>query len=256
MTEPLISFTRTLAPDGPPLIVTVSQSDAIRETARHHHSCGQLLGAEDGLLTVDAGDYRWVVPATHAVWIPPDVSHGLRSHGPYSGWSIYVSATLCSELTDKPAVLSITNLLREAITRAASWENAELNAPQKRLAGVILDEIGSLPEVDLGLPMPQDVRLVRIAQALSDNPNDDRGLKEWAVWAGISSRTLSRRFNAETGFTFNEWRQRIRLLKALELLASGKQVTTVALELGYNNVSAFIALFRRVFGTTPARFKV
>ena len=167
-----------------------------------------------------------------------------------------MSATVCSELTDKPVVLSITNLLREAIKRAASWENAELNAPQKRLAGVILDEIGSLPEVDLGLPMPQDVRLVRIAQALSDNPNDDRGLKVWAVWAGISSRTLSRRFNAETGFTFNEWRQRIRLLKALELLASGKQVTTVALELGYNNVSAFIALFRRVFGTTPARFKV
>ncbi|KAF3372100.1 AraC family transcriptional regulator, partial [Enterococcus faecium] len=49
----------------------------------------------------------------------------------------------------------MTNLLREAITRAAAWQGVELNASQKRLAGVILDEIGSLPRVNLGLPMPQ-----------------------------------------------------------------------------------------------------
>ncbi|HDS6532796.1 TPA: AraC family transcriptional regulator, partial [Klebsiella aerogenes] len=66
----------------------------------------------------------------------------------------------------------MTNLLREAITRAASWKDVNLNAPQKRLAGVILDEIGSLPEVNLGLSMPQDIRLLRIAQTLSDNPDD------------------------------------------------------------------------------------
>jgi AraC-like DNA-binding protein len=31
-------------------------------------------------------------------------------------------------------------------------------------------------------------------------------------------------------------------------------VTTVALELGYDNVSAFIAMFRRTFGVTPGRY--
>ncbi|MHC0466841.1 MULTISPECIES: AraC family transcriptional regulator [Kosakonia] len=256
MTDPLILFPQTLFSNGHTLIVTALQSGAIRETPRHHHTCGQLLGAEHGLLTIDAGNCRWVVPATHAVWIPPVVPHGLRSHGPYSGWSVYISPAACSKLPVQPAVLSITNLLREAITRAASWKNEELNAAQKRLSDVILDEIGSLPEVNLGLPMPQDARLLRVAQALSDSPDDDRRLEEWASWAGVSSRTLTRRFSAETGFSFNEWRQRIRLLKALELLAAGKQVTTVALELGYDNVSAFIALFRRVLGTTPARFKV
>nr|WP_232368639.1 AraC family transcriptional regulator [Pantoea stewartii] len=147
-------------------------------------------------------------------------------------------------------------MLREAITRAASWKVAELNAPQKRLSDVILDEIGSLPSVNLGLPMPQDIRLLKVAQVLSESPDDGRTLEEWAFWAGVSSRTLTRRFRSETGFSFNEWRQRIRLLKALELLAAGKQVTTVALELGYDNVSAFIAMFRRVFGTTPARFRI
>ncbi|HID9329325.1 TPA: helix-turn-helix domain-containing protein, partial [Klebsiella pneumoniae] len=40
------------------------------------------------------------------------------------------------------------------------------------------------------------------------------------------------------------------------LLAAGKPVTAIALDLGYDNVSAFIALFRRMFGTTPGRYKI
>ena len=38
------------------------------------------------------------------------------------------------------------------------------------------------------------------------------------------------------------------------MLTSGASVTTVALSLGYDSVSSFIALFRRILGTTPARF--
>jgi AraC-like DNA-binding protein len=43
-------------------------------------------------------------------------------------------------------------------------------------------------------------------------------------------------------------------MRALELLAAGMPVTAVALELGYGNLSAFIAMFRREFGTTPGRY--
>ncbi|WP_283188680.1 helix-turn-helix domain-containing protein [Pseudomonas sp. PMCC200344] len=36
-------------------------------------------------------------------------------------------------------------------------------------------------------------------------------------------------------------------------MAPGEAVTTIALELGYENVSVFIAMFRRTFGVTPGR---
>lgn len=91
------------------------------------------------MAVIVAGWYRQHMPSGYR-----GVPHGLRSHGPYSGWSVYVSAKACGELPDKPSVLSMTNLLREAITRAAAWQGVELTASQKRLAGVILDEIGSL----------------------------------------------------------------------------------------------------------------
>ena len=72
---------------------------------------------------------------------------------------------------------------------------------------------------------------------------------------GASKRTLTRLFPAQTGITFRTWRhQQRRLLRALELLASGKNVTTVALELGYENTSAFIAMFRRCLGQTPTQY--
>lgn len=72
--------------------------------------------------------------------------------------------------------------------------------------------------------------------------------------AGIAPCTPARRFVAETGFGFSEWRQRARTLRAIELLAEGAAVTTIAIDLGYDNVSAFIAMFRRTIGMTPGRY--
>ncbi len=44
------------------------------------------------------------------------------------------------------------------------------------------------------------------------------------------------------------------LLRSLEPLAGGQPVTQVALEPGYDSVSAFIALFKRELGCTPAAY--
>ena len=46
----------------------------------------------------------------------------------------------------------------------------------------------------------------------------------------------------------------MRLLAALERLATGVSVTNVALDLGYDSPSAFIAMFRRALGSTPKRY--
>jgi AraC-like DNA-binding protein len=129
-----------------------------------------------------------------------------------------------------------------------------LDAAQSHVAAVILDEIRSLPREQFGLPVPRDRRLLRITSALATDLSDTRRLEEWAKWAGLSPRTLSRRFLAETGFTFSGWRQRARLMKAVDLIAAGASVTAIAMDLGYGNVSAFIAMFKREFATTPSAF--
>jgi AraC-like DNA-binding protein len=54
--------------------------------------------------------------------------------------------------------------------------------------------------------------------------------------------------------TLGKWRQQLRLMEALRLLAEGAKVTHAALEAGYSTPSAFISMFRKSLGTTPARF--
>lgn len=239
---------------GPCLVASASIERTTRVTPPHRHPEGQLFGATRGVLTVGTDAGLWVVPASHAVWVPPHQRHSLRSHGAFDGSSVYVAEAACAGLPDTACAIGCSGLLREAIARAATWDGDRLDAARQRVADVILDEIRAAPPRPLGLPLPADVRLMRIARALLDDLADPRGLAEWAEFGALSARTLSRRFAAETGFTFADWRQRARLMRALEMLAAGTPVTTIALSLGYDNVSAFIAMFRRAHGTTPARF--
>lgn len=238
----------------PPLAALAGRQADARESGPHHHATGQLIGLLSGLLSVRTHLGAWVLPTTRAVWIPPSHVHAARSHGPFEGWAVYVDPAACAGLPQEPRVIAMTPLLREAVLRAAEWEIAPLQPRQQRLAGVILDEIGAAAADTFMLPMPADVRLQRVAGALVEHPGDARTLEQWAQWAHVAPRTLSRRFVAETGFSFTAWRQRARLLRALELLAAGRPVTAIAPELGYDNPSAFIALFKRTFGATPGRY--
>jgi AraC-like DNA-binding protein len=53
--------------------------------------------------------------------------------------------------------------------------------------------------------------------------------------------------------TAGRWRQQLRLMRAMQLLAEDAKVTHAALEAGYSAPSAFISMFRKWLGTTPAR---
>ena len=169
--------------------------------------------------------------------------------------TLYIRPDEVGGLPDEVCVLQVTPLLRELIVAAvAEGPRYEPDSPQSRIMAVIVDQIGTQNVASLALPLPTDPRLHRITQALISNPADGRSLGEWAHAVGASKRTIGRLFNAQTGMSFQTWRQQRRLLRALELLAMGEHVTAVALELGYDNTSAFIAMFRRYLGTTPKRY--
>ena len=119
---------------------------------------------------------------------------------------------------------------------------------------VLLDEMRRVPHEPLHLPMPLDRQLLRIAQAVLEQPHDNRSLDDWASLGGLSARSLSRLFRVETALSFAQWRQQARLSRGLEQLAEGIPVAAVADALGYVSVSAFVAMFRRNFGQPPARY--
>jgi AraC-like DNA-binding protein len=72
--------------------------------------------------------------------------------------------------------------------------------------------------------------------------------------SGASKRSVERLFQQEIGMSFGKWRQQLRLMQAMRLLAEGAKVTHAALESGYSTPSAFIFMFRKVLGTTPTSY--
>ncbi|MEO1277770.1 MAG: AraC family transcriptional regulator, partial [Planctomycetota bacterium] len=64
----------------------------------------------------------------------------------------------------------------------------------------------------------------------------------------------ARLFSEQTGMAFGRWRTRARLIAALQRLAQGEPVGLVASHVGYERVSAFIAMFKRELGQTPGRY--
>lgn len=252
---PLDRALRRLATGGLDIAAVVGTEPAGRSTAPHRHAAGQLFGALRGALTIGTERGRWVLPATQAIWVPPHHLHSLQAHGRFEGLGVYVSERACASLPQQPCALSLSGLLREAIRRAAQWDDAPPDAARRRLTGVILDELRALPSAGDGLPAPTDSRAVAVAQALVAHPGDRRSLDAWAAYAAVSPRTLTRLFVAETGLGLGAWRQRARLGRALELLASGTSITRTADVLGYDDVSAFIAAFKRQYGVTPGRWQ-
>jgi AraC-like DNA-binding protein len=225
---------------------------------RHRHAAGQVIFAASGVMTVTTAAGRWVVPPERAVWVPPHVPHAIRMTGAVRMRTLYLDAKGIAATRGLPstcAVIQVSPLLRELIVAVVGFRQPYPPAGREgRLVAVLQDELASARAAPLHLPMPRDPRLLVITERLAADPSDKRPLGAWARPAGASARTLARLFVRETGLGFSHWRQQARLLHALERLAAGEPVTAVALDLGYESPSAFIAMFRSRLGATPGRY--
>ncbi|HBU8673296.1 TPA: AraC family transcriptional regulator, partial [Enterobacter hormaechei] len=67
-------------------------------------------------------------------------------------------------------------------------------------------------------------------------------------------RNLARLVVKETGLSFRRWRHQLQLIVALQFLIGGKSVQQTAQALGYDSTTAFITMFRKGLGQTPARY--
>ena len=220
----------------------------------HSHDWHQLIFATAGVMNVHTEVGSWVVPPQRAVWVPAGTQHFVEMSGTVSMRTLYFRQGPRS-LPAECSVVHVPPLLRELILHAVRIGMLTRTVPShRRLAGVILDQVKTLPSVPLQLPMPRDPRARRVTEILLRNPDRSRSLDDLSRAAGASKRTLERIFHSETGMPVGRWRQQLRLLHALRLLAGGASVTDAASSSGYDSTSAFISMFKKALGTTPRRY--
>jgi len=219
---------------------------------RHSHSRAQLLCASKGvvLVTTDAG--RWLIPGDHAMWIPAGVKHSVEIVGDVFMRSIYIALDAISGVPDYLHVVGMTDLMRCLIIDATSVDSIPKAGSRDALViELILRDLHTLPQRPLGLPFPADPRLQNLCRQFVKRPSARATIDDWADRMAMSRRSFTRHFQRETGVSLSVWRQQACLFAAVPRLTEGEAVTSVALDLGYDSVSAFTTMFRRMLGVSP-----
>jgi AraC-like DNA-binding protein len=241
--------------DTPILAFSFGRRTAEDWAPEHSHARGQLFALTRGLLIVEAGRERWMFPSQRCAWIPPGCRHAARSVGGVAGSMVHLSPQLCRGLPKLPGMFNSSELLFAMVNRILTWDVRQpLDSSQKHLVAIFRGEIRQPDRQPLRLIMPKEKRLAKVAAALLDDVGDARTLEEWAQVGGMARRTFMRAFTAQVGMPFGRWRQQARLFAALEMLAQRKSVTETSVAVGYDSVSAFIEMFRKMLGTTPQTY--
>lgn len=244
-------------PDDHPaqVISYAGEQEKDSRNAPHCHWRAQLFHLVSGAVTVETAHGSFVVPPERALWMPSGITHGSTYHQHSILRYLYFRPEAVAHLPAVPSVIRLSPLLRELIAAFMAFPHDEAaDGPAGRLAAVILDQLAAERAAPLHLPMPTSERLRRAVVEVAGDPARGDTLAEVARRAALSDRSFERHFHAETGLSYRAWLRQARLMRAVEWLSLGASVGDVSHRLGYEGASAFVASFRKAFGTTPGRY--
>lgn len=128
--------------------------------------------------------------------------------------------------------------------------NRIVHLAAKQIALKVTDQLVD-PEVAMPPSVIKACGYIR-ARALVDDIN----LAEVARHCGVSEGHLSRIFHHATGLTFREYLTQVRIEHAKALLmGTGKSVTEIAYDSGFQSLSQFHRVFRKIHGASPGEMR-
>ncbi|PKG58189.1 AraC family transcriptional regulator [Shewanella sp. Choline-02u-19] len=234
-------------------VVGIAINVGAHDSGMHQHSKGQLLYAPQGSMTFALENSICILPPTKAVWIPPHTQHRAVMTNVVAYRSLYFDCTMFQCPKDI-TMFEVDALLKALIDKMALWPWDKPDDETKHTIALFWEEFYAAKRYEFQLPLPSDRRLQKFRQQMIQETFLPPSLTSVAASIGASTKTATRLFKAETGMSYQDWRQQWRLLKAIELLSRKMQVSNVADGLEFSSDSAFIAFFKKQTGQTPLTF--
>ncbi|MEM7344844.1 MAG: helix-turn-helix transcriptional regulator [Chloroflexota bacterium] len=223
----------------------------------HAHRWPHLLYAVSGAMRVETEQSLWLLPPQRAAWIAADTPHRTT----YILETQYVSVFMSPDRLDPPLptrVFTVSPLAREMIRYALRW--GVDREPNDALANhyfetlVMLTRQWIVDEIELRLPRPTSEPMQQVVAYILAKL-DSAELETAAGLIAVSPRTLRRQMQREMQITWRQFLRDARMMRAMELLATGQNsVTEVSLIVGYNSLSAFNSAFRHFTGQNPSDY--
>ncbi len=222
----------------------------------HVHQRHQLLYARSGTLVLEAEEATWLLPPQRAAWIAGGVHHRVEVRRQASLRTSYLRADLVPDPPTGCRIFAVSTLLAEMLVAATRWDAARGEDP---VADAFFLALGGLcaeqarASVAFRLPRPQSPEVALAMRYTRERLGGPLAVEEAAAAAGISARTLRRRFREEVGLAWTEYLLAARMIAALEALSvDGASVTETAHRVGYRSLPAFSDAFLAFTGERPA----
>lgn len=227
-------------------------------TGWHRHPYHQVEYALTGVAEVETTGGRYLVPPQQAIWIPAGLPHATTLRGLRSV-AVFFEPSMMTAPADRARVLAAAPVIREMIAYAARWpiarpvSDATADAYFDVLASLVLEWLDQ--ETPLWLPVASDPVIAEVMDYTNKHLDTVTAAGVCRA-AGLSERTLRRRFPAEAGMTWRAYTRQSRLLRAMALLAEhDRSVIDVATAVGFDSASAFTRAFARQTGESPSAYR-
>ena len=227
----------------------------------HKHKKGQLLYTEGGRVYVTAKSKVWFLPARHYMWIPGGMEHSLKiTLASAQVWNLYFPCWTDEPLFYREAgIYPVNNMLLEQLYFIKDMQGHVLPENKSRfyfLSGIkaILPEI-SRSALLFALPQPKEQRLEEVIAFIQNNLSQSINVSTVAKRFGMSESTLARLFRKDLKMSFINYVSTLRLLRSVELLASGEMnIKEICYEVGYESVPTFSNVFKKSIGVRPTDY--
>lgn len=243
------------APGAEPRAGAVCSDELDVDSHWHFHDMHQLMFTFEGATAVETERGRHLLPPQIAAWIPAGAPHRTSIHRVLG--SVFFTVDMVGDPGTRVRTVVVSALMREMMREAMRWP---LHAPASRLRTDFFNTMAGLcrewieREADLFLPTSQEPRLKRALDFTAANMSAN--LATVCRQAHMSERSLRRHLKAETGMTWEAYRQRCRVLRSVPLLSDGDaSIAEIAADCGFESPSAFAKAFRQSMGEPPHAYR-
>jgi AraC-like DNA-binding protein len=219
-----------------------------------------LLYASAGAMRLQTDRATWSLPPARAALLAAGVPVQLLINQHMSVCSVLFATSFAPTPTAALTVFEMTPLARELVLECSRQANEgePLSEYRRSLFRALQATTWRLAQTPSPATMPigRSPGVVRALALIEDHLSESLGFSDLAQMAGQTPRTLARKLSAELGMSWGQIVQKMRMIRAIELLAETRApITEVALGVGYQSLSAFNAAFRSFTGKTPTAYR-
>lgn len=252
----------------------------------HCHPEAELFYLTEGEMTILVEEKPYHLRAGEGIFIPPNLVHCgkkkpldscefyavvfsvqwllgyLRPESGYYTQALENRRLECTYLIDADREENAT--LLEALSRICHDTDAPIETYELGLAGELLicfQELYNHHLMRLGhrhrkAPDLLQAGIQKSLDEMNEHYMEALTLCDMAAWANYSESHFCHRFKALTGYAPFEYLNRLRIIKAAELLCNSEEkITQIAGSCGFNNISYFNRSFRKIMGVNPMEYR-